>query len=223
VRANWNRNADRWTATCDDDGDSNRRYQSDPPMLALPGDLRGLDVLDPGCRDRCLCRKLARAGARITGVDLSERFLRRATRREGEERLGIRYVAGSATRMHSLASESFDRAVSNHVLMDIIDYAAVLREGFRVLGPGGSDRFLRRATRREGEERLGIRYVAGSATRMHSLASESFDRAVSNYVLMDIIDYAAVLREGFRVLGPGGSFVAGVSHPCFASGDGWVT
>ncbi|MBM3958361.1 MAG: class I SAM-dependent methyltransferase [SAR202 cluster bacterium] len=156
MRANWNRNADRWTATCDDDGDSNRRYQSDPPMLALPGDLRGLDVLDPGCRDRCLCRKLARAGARITGVDLSERFLRRATRREGEERLGIRYVAGSATRMHSLASESFDRAVSNHVLMDIIDYAAVLREGFRVLGPGGS-------------------------------------------------------------------FVAVVSHPCFASGDGWVT
>lgn len=155
VRANWNRNAERWTATYDDDGDANRRYQSDPPMLAMLGDVRGLNVLDVGSGNGYLCRKLARAGASVTGVELS-------------------------------------------------------------------DRFVGQATEREREERLGVRYITGSAARMDFLSAGAFDRAVSNYVLMDIVDYEAALREVFRVLRPGGHFVAVISHPCFASGEGWV-
>ena len=50
-----------------------------------------------------------------------------------------------------------------------------------------------------------------------------FDKAVSNYVLMDIRDYDAALRQVYRVLRPGGSFVVVISHPCFGSGPaGWV-
>ncbi len=84
-RANWNTNAVRSDATYDDDGDRNRRYQSDEPMLALLGNVRGEAVLDVGSGNGYLCRKLARQGARMTGVELSDEFLRLAGEREARE------------------------------------------------------------------------------------------------------------------------------------------
>ncbi|MBI4305102.1 MAG: class I SAM-dependent methyltransferase [Chloroflexi bacterium] len=138
VRANWNRNAEIWNAGYDDDGDRNRRYQSDEPMLELLGPVRGLDVLDVGCGNGYLCRKLARAGARPTGVELSDGFLAIAQERETQEKLGITYHHGSASRMGFLLPNQFDRAVSNYVLMDVLDFEAALGEVFRVLKPGGS-------------------------------------------------------------------------------------
>jgi hypothetical protein len=44
----------------------NRRYQSDEPMLALLGEVRGLRVLNAGSGNGYLCRKMARASR--TGV-----------------------------------------------------------------------------------------------------------------------------------------------------------
>ena len=136
-RANWNTNAVRWDATYDEDGDRNRRYQSDEPMLALLGEVGGLTILDVGSGNGYLCRKLARRGARMTGVELSDEFLRLARERETQESLGITYVQGSVARMELLASASFAKAVSNYVLMDVHRYEAAVREVFRVLKPGG--------------------------------------------------------------------------------------
>jgi ubiquinone/menaquinone biosynthesis C-methylase UbiE len=136
-RANWNTNAVRWAATYDDDGDRNRRYQSDEPMLALLGEVRGRAVVDVGSGNGYLCRKLARQGARVTGVELSDEFLRLARERDARESPGITYVHGSVARMETLAPASFDKAVSNYVLMDVHDYAAAVREVFRLLKPAG--------------------------------------------------------------------------------------
>jgi ubiquinone/menaquinone biosynthesis C-methylase UbiE len=137
VQANWNANAARWDAVYDDDGDRNRRYQSDEPMLDLLGDVRGLAVLDVGCGNGYLCRKLAQAGARMTGVELSTEFLRIAREREAREKLGIAYCQGSVSDMKTLAAGTFDKAVSNYVLMDVRDYEAAIHEVHRVLRPGG--------------------------------------------------------------------------------------
>ncbi|MCI0441048.1 MAG: methyltransferase domain-containing protein [Chloroflexi bacterium] len=137
VQRNWNRNAERWDAGYDDDGDRNRRYQSDEPMLAMLGDVRGKRVLDVGSGNGYLCRKLARAGAQMTGVELSDEFIKIAMRREASEKLGIAYVNASASKMDFLPGSSFDKAVSNYVLMDIRDYTLALGEVFRVLKTGG--------------------------------------------------------------------------------------
>jgi len=136
-RTNWNRNAIRWSATYDDDGDSNRRYQSDEPMLAMLGEVQGHTVLDVGSGNGYLARKLAARGAAVTGVELCDEFMRIAREREAAKPLGIAYVHGSVTRMEALAADSFDKAVSNYVLMDVLDYEAALGEVFRVLRPGG--------------------------------------------------------------------------------------
>ncbi len=137
ARANWNRNADRWDAMYDKDGDRNRRYISDEPMLALLGEVQGLKVLDVGSGNGYLCRKLARLGANMTGVELSDRFLAMASEKERARPLDITYHQGSASKMDFLPAESFDKAVSNYVLMDVPDYQAALVEVHRVLRPGG--------------------------------------------------------------------------------------
>ena len=137
VRANWNSNADVWNAAYDEDGDRNRKYQSDAPMLELLGDIQGKRVVDIGSGNGYLCRKLARAGAFMTGVELSDRFLEIAREREREEELGINYHQGSASDMDFLPDARFHKAVANYVLMDVRDYAGALRQVFRVLRPGG--------------------------------------------------------------------------------------
>jgi ubiquinone/menaquinone biosynthesis C-methylase UbiE len=137
VRANWNTNATRWDATYDADGDKNRRYQSDEPMLTLLGEVQGQRILDVGSGNGYLCRKLAQAGAMMTGVELSDQFLRLAREREAAAPLGITYYHGSVTAMAFLPQAHFDKAVSNYVLMDVQDYTAAVRDVWRVLRPGG--------------------------------------------------------------------------------------
>ena len=137
VQSNWNRNAERWNARYDDDGDENRRYQSDEPMLKLLGEVHGKRILDVGCGNGYLCRKLAKAGAAVTGVDLSDGFLAIAMSREREENLGISYHHGSASEMDFLSDRQFDKAVANYVLMDIQNYTGAIRHVFQLLRSGG--------------------------------------------------------------------------------------
>ena len=137
VQSAWNVNADRWDAGYDDDGDRNRRYQSDEPMLEMLGDVRGKYILDLGSGNGYLCRKLAKTGAITTGVELSDRFVQIAEAREAKEKLGIEYHHSSSAQMDFLPDSYFDKAVANYVLMDVLDYEAAVQEVFRVLRPGG--------------------------------------------------------------------------------------
>ena len=137
VQANWNTNAERWNSGYDDDGDRNRRYQSDEPMLEMLGNVRSQRVLDVGSGNGYLCRKLSKAGAQMTGVELSDEFLKIARHREESEDLGITYHHGSASEMDFLLDAYFDKAVSNYALMDIQDYKGALRHVNRVLKSGG--------------------------------------------------------------------------------------
>lgn len=138
LRASWNVNADRWHADYDDDGDRNRRYQSDEPMLELLGPVNGLRVLDAGCGQGYLCRKLSKLGARMTGVELSDRFFAIACEHEARLPQGIEYHNRSIADLSFLQSGSFDKAVTNYVLMDVLEYELAVSEIARVLKPGGT-------------------------------------------------------------------------------------
>jgi hypothetical protein len=72
ARECWNRLAHDWRVQVGDDGDSNRRLNSDPVLWGLAGDVRGLAVLDAGCDTGYLSRKLPDRGALVTGVDFAE-------------------------------------------------------------------------------------------------------------------------------------------------------
>jgi SAM-dependent methyltransferase len=136
----WNANADAWTRLSREGYDVYRDYLNTPAFLEmLPEvtDLRGLDI---GCGEGHNTRLLAGRGARMTAVDISERFVAHAKAEEAAEPLGIQYAVASAVEL-PFADASSDFAVAFMSLMDIPESDRAMREAFRVLRPGGFFQF----------------------------------------------------------------------------------
>jgi SAM-dependent methyltransferase len=119
------------------EGDRHRIVLLNPALFQLLPDVSAQRVLDAGCGEGYLSRKLARLGARVTGVDYSREMLALAGERT-DPGLGIRYAHGNCERLDGLASGSFEVVVSNMVLMDLSDHRAALESFFRVLVEGGT-------------------------------------------------------------------------------------
>ncbi len=117
--------------------------------LVLPELLQGLTILDLGCgagRDVFVLSQLAGETGQVIGVDMTEEQLAIARQHEkyhqkafGYKRSNVRFLHGYIERLHELelADASVDVIVSNCVINLAPDKAAVLREAFRVLKPGG--------------------------------------------------------------------------------------
>jgi len=131
----WNAVADDWIAHAD--RNDYRNFYLMPRMLAMAGDVRGLDVLDLGCGEAGYARELARRGARVTAVDGSERMIDAARTRAAAESVVVRFVAANANALSGIAPASFDVVVAAMSLMDVEDYPGAIDEVHRTLRPGG--------------------------------------------------------------------------------------
>jgi SAM-dependent methyltransferase len=98
-------------------------------------DVGGLDVLDIGCGEGHNTRLLAERGARVTGVDIAERFIAHARQAERDEPRGISYQVASAVEL-PFANERFEAATAFMSFMDIPELDRVVAEAYRVLAPG---------------------------------------------------------------------------------------
>jgi SAM-dependent methyltransferase len=129
----WDQLAQTWASHADpNDGGAHRIVLLNPALFRLLPDVGGKRVLDAGCGEGYLSRKLARQGAFVTGVDYSREMLAIAGERT-EGNLGIRYLHGNCERLGDLEPRAFDVVVSNMVLMDLPDYRSALRSFHRVL------------------------------------------------------------------------------------------
>ncbi len=137
VADRWNANADQWTADVRAGYDTYRDLFTWPAFRRFLGDVSGLDVMDFGCGEGTNTRRLARVGARMTGIDLSDRQITHARAAEAEDPLGVCYHVASFSQRTSFPDRSFDRVVSTLALMDGPDLSGALREAFRLLRPGG--------------------------------------------------------------------------------------
>jgi ubiquinone/menaquinone biosynthesis C-methylase UbiE len=108
-----------------------------PALFQLLPDVAGKRVLDAGCGEGYLSRKLERLGARVTGVDFSREMLAIADERT-DPALGIVYGHENCEVLEGLAAASFDVVVSNMVLMDLPDHRAALASFYRVLDDKGT-------------------------------------------------------------------------------------
>jgi 2-polyprenyl-3-methyl-5-hydroxy-6-metoxy-1,4-benzoquinol methylase len=133
----WDANADLWAREVRRGRDIARERLNNPAFLAFIGDLRGKRVLDAGCGEGYNSRILARGGARVSGIDLSERMIALATAEESRQPLGIRYARASYADLSIFEDGSFDAVVSFMALMDGPHLDAAMREALRVLRPGG--------------------------------------------------------------------------------------
>ncbi len=133
VRCYWNGNADAWTKLARAGYDTYRDYLNSPAFLEMLPDVDDLLGLDIGCGEGHNTRLLARRGARVIAVDISEAFVRHARQLEGHD---IEYQVASAVEL-PFADSSFDFAAGFMSFMDIPETDLVLAEAFRVLKPDG--------------------------------------------------------------------------------------
>jgi ubiquinone/menaquinone biosynthesis C-methylase UbiE len=132
----WNRNAEGWTKLSRAGFDVYRDYLNTPCFLRMLPDVRGLRGLDIGCGEGHNTRLLAKRGARMDAVDISEVFIRYARESEAEEPMGIVYQQASAAEL-PFADQTFDFATGFMSFMDIPETEKVILESYRVLKPGG--------------------------------------------------------------------------------------
>ena len=133
----WDGNADQWSQDVRAGLDIYRDRFTFPAFLSFVPSLDGLDVIDFGCGEGTNTRHFARLGARMTGIDLSERMIGHALRTEEAEPLGITYAVSSYSRHTGYQDMSFDAVVSTMALMDGPDFEAAMGEAHRLLRPGG--------------------------------------------------------------------------------------
>jgi ubiquinone/menaquinone biosynthesis C-methylase UbiE len=132
----WNNNADAWTKLSRAGYDVYRDFLNTPAfceMLPIITDLSGLDI---GCGEGSNTRHLAKAGAKMSGIDISDVFISYAKEIELKEHLNIDYQTASAVQLPFLPN-TFDFATGFMSFMDIPETNQVLSEAYRVIAPGG--------------------------------------------------------------------------------------
>lgn len=132
----WDAVAEDWVAHAD--VNDYRNHFLMPITLEMLGEVGGLRILDLGCGEGGHTRALAARGARVVGMDGSERLVAIARRRAADAGQQIEYFCANANALEGVASESFDRVLASMALMDVEDYEGAVEETWRVLAPGGT-------------------------------------------------------------------------------------
>ncbi len=137
VTSHWNDNADIWTEHVRKGWDLYRELFNNPNFFRFIGDLKGKRVLDAGCGEGYNTRILAKGGAMMSGVDISNKMIEFAKIEEKKEKLGIQYEIASFTDLSLFEECTFDAVVSFMAIMDSPDLESIFKEIFRVLKKDG--------------------------------------------------------------------------------------
>lgn len=149
-RQYWNRNADWWV------NPGRRSWASDQPhwgiwgilndeLPLLPDDMKGLDAIEIGCGTAYVSAWMVRRGARVTGIDPSDRQLESARSFMAEYRTEIELIHGVGEAVPR-PDGSFDFAISEYGAAIWADPYAWIPEAWRLLRPGGRLHFLGTST-----------------------------------------------------------------------------
>ena len=101
--------------------------------IARHASLEGARVLDVGCGGGILSEAMARRGAQVTGIDLSEKALRVAELHLHESGLSVRYEKGAVEDV----SGEFDVVTCMELLEHVPQPASMVSACARLVRPGG--------------------------------------------------------------------------------------
>jgi 2-polyprenyl-6-hydroxyphenyl methylase/3-demethylubiquinone-9 3-methyltransferase len=135
--AKFDRLAARWW---DVDGESRPLHDLNPARVDYIAErvtLRGARVLDVGCGGGILSESLARAGARVTGIDLAPRVLEVARLHLYESQLEVDYRQISVEALAVESPAAFDAIACMEMLEHVPDPGSVIASCATLLKPGG--------------------------------------------------------------------------------------
>ncbi len=110
-------------------------------VTLLPDDMSGLDAIELGCGTGYVSSWMLRRGARVTGIDISQRQLETARQLASQRGVKIAFVHGNAEAVDR-PDASFDFAISEYGAAIWCDPDLWLPEAWRLLRPGGRLVFL---------------------------------------------------------------------------------
>ncbi|HKW39179.1 MAG TPA: bifunctional 2-polyprenyl-6-hydroxyphenol methylase/3-demethylubiquinol 3-O-methyltransferase UbiG [Burkholderiales bacterium] len=99
--------------------------------------LAGKSALDVGCGGGILAEAMARRGARVKGIDLSDKALKVAQLHLHESRLEVDYEAVSAEDLAARSPASYDVVTCMELLEHVPDPASTVRACADLARPGG--------------------------------------------------------------------------------------
>lgn len=136
----WNRKAQFWDELHGDGGNLFHRRLVEPSVLQLLELQTGEKVLEIGCGNGALARRLAALGAIVTAVDFSSELIQLAKARERADTPAVEYRILDATdeaALLSLGKRRFNAVTCTMTLMDIPTIDPLFRAASRLLRADG--------------------------------------------------------------------------------------
>ncbi|MFM7048377.1 MAG: bifunctional 2-polyprenyl-6-hydroxyphenol methylase/3-demethylubiquinol 3-O-methyltransferase UbiG, partial [Polynucleobacter sp.] len=99
--------------------------------------LQGKRILDVGCGGGILAESLSKAGATVTGIDLSTKALKVAELHQLESGTSVRYLTISAEDLAKEESQSYDVVTCMEMLEHVPDSSSVVQACAKLCKPGG--------------------------------------------------------------------------------------
>jgi ubiquinone/menaquinone biosynthesis C-methylase UbiE len=137
IAKEWDDAVESWVDFVRHGKDYYRDELNNPAAFRLIGNVKDCLVLDLACGEGYNTRMLARKGAKVTGIDFSEKMIELAKSEEVKEKLGIHYYISDATDLKEFESNNFDLVTCFMSLQDIENYEKAISEVARVLRKSG--------------------------------------------------------------------------------------
>ena len=136
----WNQKAQFWDALHGDFGNMFHQRLVEPGVLQLLELQAGEAILDVGCGNGALARRMAERGALVTAFDFSEELIRLAKARSAALSTPVDFRVIDATdeaAMLALGVGRYDAITCTMALMDMPTVEPLFRAAARTLRPGG--------------------------------------------------------------------------------------
>ncbi|HEX7983997.1 MAG TPA: bifunctional 2-polyprenyl-6-hydroxyphenol methylase/3-demethylubiquinol 3-O-methyltransferase UbiG [Duganella sp.] len=161
--------------------------------------LAGKNVIDIGCGGGILSESMARKGATVTGIDLSEKALKVADLHSLESGAQVRYKLIAAEEMATQEPGQFDVVTRMEMLEHVPDPAAIVRAAATLVKPGGHVFFstLNRNPKAYLFAIIGAEYVL----RLLPRGTHDYDKFITPAELSQFVRGAGLELKGFKGMG----------------------
>lgn len=165
--------------------------------------LNGKTVIDIGCGGGILAESMARKGADVTGIDLSEKALRVADLHSLESGVAVKYELIAAEEMAAREAGRYDVVTCMEMLEHVPDPGAIVRACAALVKPGGQVFFstLNRNPKSYLFAIIGAEYVLGLLPKgTHDYAKFLTPAELSRFIRDAGLDIDALKGMGYNPL-----------------------